>query len=1533
MKLYGVARWRLVWFCGFFLIGLCSGGFADEVAELYAQRPVLEEQTLVELMEESLEDRAARIAAWEQAMEVWVGEMADLLDLQVVVEFQEGEDPEDVVFRQIVDFRADGTPVYRQTNNVEASEASNTRGMREGRLGLTGANEVVGVWDGGSVLNTHQEFELAEGTSRVTLFDGFNFRDHATHVAGTIGAAGVREEAVGVVPEVAIQSYDWNGDVSEMTAAVARNDIDFTRPAVTNHSYGPVLGWYVDTIPGGDPTDSDDLAYYYGGPLSSDQQAEFGRYTDRSAALDALAYRIPAFLQVWSAGNDRSNNPADGQRVYYRSEDNLSLLSKLYDEDEDPAGDGIYKSGFDTVTASNGAKNVLTVGNFTESSEGGLRDPNLTDASRSTSWGPMDDGRIKPDVVANGTSLFSSIGGGNQNYGNKTGTSMAAPGVSGLIVQLQERSRMFSPPRRMMGAEVKGLVIHTADDIGRLGPDYESGWGLVNGLSAEYVMRNARQGQQNFALIEGTMPGATFGQTTTVSHTVNVEVGEPTDYKVTLVWADPPGQEDAGDDDATPSLVYDLNLVVSDGDGVRHFPFVLDPRDPTGDARRGVNRVDNVEQVILPGVGSGNLTLEVSHVAPSGAIPQNYYIWASPVTDPVAIEADVLEAPAARGRVTQRLYSESEWAVMALPDWISVRNRTGSGAASLVFELDPNFDSAPRSHQVYVEVAGQRGEIDFEIVQEGYVPVPGLTIAGALELPFSTRFSLDGDADWFPQTLLSRRGGDAVSSGPIGDDEETGLQMEVEGPARISFDYFSDSEFQDEFFFDILAPGEQPDRSAAFIIQSGPDKDWQTKKFTLGEGTWVLDWRYYKDSSVSVGLDRVVIDDVRIERLELPEKELVLSKDGGEVTFRVNAVDTTRSWEVKEISSWFTVSPRQNFGTEDLTIRFPRNYGLAPRMGSFQVGSEELGYQTVSVLQGAQVDAPVPLEDVFDDARFTFEQNGNGPQWKGSRDLGRDGGGAIYAHDIGWREDVELILKVEGPGLLSFREAAELSNEGSLRDGFDYAVNGVRRNPVASSDFGMPRVEYLGEGMNEVKFYYVNQIVDAKEAVRISNLLFTRVRLSPLEVDLPAVGGEFDFVIEDLEDGADWELASNRPSVVTLDELSGVTDAEVGVSVLADTVPGRGEKSFSVKVGEQPFYDILIHQQEPGVVSLERAGDVVGSPLVAGNSALRPALRTIGQDVVTADGRDAIALGQEPGLHFLRMNVSGPALVSFDYFLRPGKSGDSRLSVTLDGVVAGVWDTPSVDWATAVVEVPDQAGMSLEWSVLNNGFPNEGVAYLDRIRVLKSGERPTDVGMVGGRGGSLVFDGEVPVDGLPEWIAAVLDEDGRTRLVYEELPEGVKSRSAEFEVDGEEVRVVQVDLEQLEGGFLSAVGAGDVDEVLLDSRYGVEGDLDGDGMSNGMEWLYQRDPLVADSGVSFEATSPGIEFPMDVRLLEWAAPVLRGGEDLPGSAVFSQQGGVWTSSDAEYEIVEDAGSGNFVIRRVDGAMVSKFFLQWGMRYK
>ena len=118
--------------------------------------------------------------------------------------------------------------------------------------------------------------------------------------------------------------------------------------------------------------------------------------------------------------------------------------------------DGAYESyAALSLTDPGNADGVITVGSTHRYS------PHTYGVSFFSSRGPTGDGRSKPDLVAPGERIRSSVPGGS--VGDLDGTSMAAPHVSGAAAMLMARySELIGQPRR-----IKRILCESATELGR----------------------------------------------------------------------------------------------------------------------------------------------------------------------------------------------------------------------------------------------------------------------------------------------------------------------------------------------------------------------------------------------------------------------------------------------------------------------------------------------------------------------------------------------------------------------------------------------------------------------------------------------------------------------------------------------------------------------------------------------------------------------------------------------------------------------------------------------------------------------------------------------------------------------------------------------------------------------------------------------------------------------------------------------------------------------------------------------------------
>lgn len=513
----------------------------------------------------------------------------------------------------------DGTPFFLKSHNIIAADTISTDELRISgllRLGLEGAGTVFGMWEISDPLLSHPEFTDGGGTVRVIDADGPNTagsdptadRWHATHVAGTLVARGANPNALGMSPKATLHAYDTDDTFTELTEIFSNADTS-DDISISNHSYGRVGGWWTVGSSGGVsyPVWAGDVS------VSTVEDYRFGYYDNNARLIDQITYLQQTYLPVWSAGNDRlETNQIVGPNSTYIGFSGTTpvLVIGAY-----PPADGV-PSGYDSLTSYGVSKNVLTVAAASDIVGGWTAAGDVTFANFSSA-GPTDDGRIKPDVTANGVAVLSADDPNTSpinttdDYFSYNGTSMAAPNVAGSTNLLLELNRqLWGASATPLAATIKALVIHTADEAGASpGPDYRGGWGLMNSARAASLIRANFEGVGTPYIHEAQV---STGDSWTLP--VTAVGGQP--IKATVVWTDPAGTVGtAAVDSPALKLVNDLDLRIT-GPGGTTEPWVLDPANPANAATRGDNTRDNVEQVVVDApVAGGSYTVTLAPTA------------------------------------------------------------------------------------------------------------------------------------------------------------------------------------------------------------------------------------------------------------------------------------------------------------------------------------------------------------------------------------------------------------------------------------------------------------------------------------------------------------------------------------------------------------------------------------------------------------------------------------------------------------------------------------------------------------------------------------------------------------------------------------------------------------------------------------------------------------------------------------------------------------------------------------------------------
>ncbi len=468
----------------------------------------------------------------------------------------------------VVQWLEPALPALSETNDSVRAAVGATL-AQEPPYNLDGAGVSVLVYDSGTVAATHNDFD-----GRATRRDSTPIRDHATQVAGTIGGSGLMSGGTyrGIAPAVTIESYGYEiaGDPQVGPLYADPGDLQNDYAAAVGN-YGVVLA--NNSIGSNVESNNFDCTWQ-------------GDYGVTSVLLDSIVrggLGTPLCI-VWSVGNERAGDRCDVE------------------------GFGDYYS----LAPPAAAKNPIVVG--------AVQSDTLvvTDAS---SWGPTDDGRLKPDLVAPGCQSSDDFGvtscDTTGDYASRCSTSMATAAVTGISALLIQQHRLSYPAAPdPLNSTIKALLVNTAadevaaDDLP--GPDYHYGYGLVQVVPAVD------------AIIAGNFLESDLDQDE-IFTTYAVVGSADSELRVTLAWDDAPGTPNM-----TAALINDLDLLVYDPSESPHYPWTLDPNNPSAAAIRSQpDHTNNIEQVVITGATPGIYRIEVTgHAIPDG--PQTFSLCATP---------------------------------------------------------------------------------------------------------------------------------------------------------------------------------------------------------------------------------------------------------------------------------------------------------------------------------------------------------------------------------------------------------------------------------------------------------------------------------------------------------------------------------------------------------------------------------------------------------------------------------------------------------------------------------------------------------------------------------------------------------------------------------------------------------------------------------------------------------------------------------------------------------------------------------------
>lgn len=504
--------------------------------------------------------------------------------------------------KQLIGSDENGKPMYYTTLNAGAAQMTKANILYAGGsagLNISGQNMVIGQWDYSKPRTTH---ELLSGKITYNSSQNQTITRHSTNIAGTMVGNNGEAEAKGIAFNATLHAYDWVNDVSEMlNEAYTPNNT--TGILVANNSYGfdPL---YLQTY-------------------------QFGKYNATAQSWDNLMYLRPYLQIVKAAGNSREIDP--------------NIVPQV-----------TAKGGYDLLEGAGIAKNVLVVASAKKNLN--MNSDEDFDISSFSSYGPTDDGRIKPDLCAPGETIYSSIETYDSAYGTYKGTSSATAVVSGIITLLQQYYKSVSPSQSyMQSSTVRALLAHTANDKGTEGPDYIYGWGMADSKRAVAAIHDNIEG------IIGDYKKSTLIKEISLNqgnkytlYVVPLDITQP--LSATISWTDPQGNLVNNTVDlSTPNLVNDLDLKIvkvnSNGTETVYYPWKLGGMNNLTAAatKNSPNNVDTIERVDIKNPTKDTYKIIVSPktsttpLLPSGV--QNFSIVVSNVDFCYKEDLKILTSP------------------------------------------------------------------------------------------------------------------------------------------------------------------------------------------------------------------------------------------------------------------------------------------------------------------------------------------------------------------------------------------------------------------------------------------------------------------------------------------------------------------------------------------------------------------------------------------------------------------------------------------------------------------------------------------------------------------------------------------------------------------------------------------------------------------------------------------------------------------------------------------------------------------------
>ena len=344
-----------------------------------------------------------------------------------------------------------------------------------------------------------------------------------------------------------------------------------------------------------------------------------------------------------------------------------------------------------------------------------------------SSHGPTADGRLAPQIVATGVSVYSTNGDGARgSYRVENGTSMAAPSVAGVAALLMNRFREYREYPALIRAHLMASAIKPdvwLDGSSWFPADNSNGPGK---LQAMYGLgkASARTSVLNRDRADGWISGAATSHMRNDEYAYrDIEVPENASrLDLVMTWDEPPT------DTIGQTVLNDLDLWL-DREG--------DCDSAACGERSSTSRKDNVEWIILRNPPPGTYRVKIVPRRIYGTAPRAALAWTlirGPANPQLRIQAnksnvdgtgpyDLTLTLTANGYVAAgtRLHAACHAEKARACDHLEVRNFSATREDGITQDISTSIDLEAHLGEI---AAGERQEVSFQIVDPNALGVP-----------------------------------------------------------------------------------------------------------------------------------------------------------------------------------------------------------------------------------------------------------------------------------------------------------------------------------------------------------------------------------------------------------------------------------------------------------------------------------------------------------------------------------------------------------------------------------------------------------------------------------------------------------------------------------------------------------------------------------------------------------------------------------------------------------------------------------------